>query len=81
MMQHEYLISVYTYLYTYITPHLYLVNAVKCWATDPPSPPSVTSKRLFQADANLGVYPAELSELRESFGESQDGYVTLAEGF
>ena len=28
-----------------------------------------------QADANLGVYPAELSELRESFGESQDGYV------
>ncbi len=34
---------------------------------------------IHQADANLGVYPAELSELRESFGESQDGYVTLAE--
>ncbi|CAK9084901.1 unnamed protein product [Durusdinium trenchii] len=34
-----------------------------------------THKAVEQADAHLGVYPAELSDLRESFGESQDGYV------
>ncbi|CAJ1396951.1 unnamed protein product, partial [Effrenium voratum] len=32
-------------------------------------------KAVEQADVHLGVYPTELSDLRESFGESQDGYV------
>ncbi|CAJ1335076.1 unnamed protein product, partial [Effrenium voratum] len=31
-------------------------------------------KAVEQADVHLGVYPTELSDLRESFGESQDGY-------
>ena len=64
-----------TVSFTECNPHLYVVNAVILGT--PQWPPN----GIGEADANLGVYPAELSELRESFGESQDGYVTLAEGF